>query len=107
MTKPKIDLNDFSAAELRQLGQAVAHRLIEQRNESIRTVRAKIMAMVADEGLTLDEVLRGPEVKQKFQRGVRYKHPTDPNVTWLCGGSRPAWVREAVALGHVIERVAD
>lgn len=107
MTKPNIDLNDFSAAELRQLSQAVAHRLIEKRNESIRIVRAKIMAMVAEEGLSLDEVLRGPDVKQKFQRGVRYQHPTDQNVTWVCRGSRPAWVQHAIESGTILERVPD
>jgi DNA-binding protein H-NS len=36
----------------------------------------------------------------------KYRHPTNPNLTWTGRGKRPAWIAEALAAGKSLEDLA-
>jgi DNA-binding protein H-NS len=69
--------------------------------------------LAATLGLTLEDVGRmergkGGAIKGSAGASVapKYRHPSDPNLTWSGRGKRPAWIAEALAAGKSLEDLA-
>jgi len=65
--------------------------------------------LAASLGLTLEDVVRMERGKGlgKGSAGAsvapKYRHPSDPNLTWSVRGKRPTWIAEALAAGKSLE----
>ena len=99
----KMDLNKLSRDELRALRDDLAQRTREADQEAKRMLLNKFSHMAEEAGFTLEEVVglldsrRGP-VKAK------YRHPSDPEITWSGRGRTPTWLKELEDNGRDRER---
>ena len=92
---PQTDLEEMSVKELVDLHAkvkaAIADRHVTERAE----LKAKMVQLAADSGLSLEEVLglrkgraaKGPSV-------AKFRNPDDANDTWTGRGRKPNWLVE-------------
>lgn len=95
-----IDLKPLSLSELEELAHDVQKEIERRKKQEIKQVAADIKALVAQSGLTLDEVL---SVKTKQKGPAKYRNPENPEQTWAGRGKRPDWLRDALAAGRDLE----
>lgn len=94
-----IDLNNLSPKELKDLIASAHARMHEAHATQVRTVRAKIDAVLKSAGLTIGEVYptRGGK-KSAGKKGVvapKYRNPNGPD-TWSGRGRQPVWFAAAL-----------
>lgn len=94
-----IDLNNLSPNELQALIARANAQMQEAHANQVRTVRAKIDAVLKSAGLTIGEVYptRGGK-KTGGKKGVvapKYRNPNGPD-TWSGRGRQPAWFAAAL-----------
>lgn len=97
-----LKLDGLSPKELASLIAAAQSKMEAARVEQIRTVRAKIDALLKSAGLQLNDVYAGSGSagKKRAKRagaGVpKYRNPADPAQTWTGFGKKPAWFVKAL-----------
>jgi DNA-binding protein H-NS len=105
-----IDLSKLSIEELESLVKDAQAEITARREAERERVLGQMRELAASLGLTLEDVVkleRGKAVK-----GVaasvqpKYRHPTNPSLTWTGRGKRPAWVTEALAAGKSLDDLA-
>lgn len=94
-----IDLNNLSPKELQALIDNANARMHEAHANQVRTVRAKIDAVLKSAGLTIGEVYptRGGK-KAADRKGTvapKYRNPNGPD-TWSGRGRAPVWFAQAL-----------
>lgn len=94
-----IDLKDLSPKELQALIASANAQMQEAHANQVRTVRAKIDAVLKSAGLTIGEVYptRGGK-KSAGKKGTvapKYRNPSGPD-TWSGRGRAPVWFSEAL-----------
>jgi len=95
-----IDLNPLSLSELEQLSHNVQKEIERRKKQEIKQVAADIKALVAQSGMTLEEVLN---IKPKQKSPAKYRNPDNPEETWAGRGKRPGWLRNALSEGRDLE----
>lgn len=113
-----IDINSLSPTELQALIKSAEAQMGAARKNHIHEVRAKMDALLANAGLTLDEVYpkRGRKsassprsVNGKGATGSKsvvapkYRNPDNATQTWSGRGKRPLWFVEALKKRGVTE----
>lgn len=108
-----IDLSKLSIEELEGLVKDAQAEITSRREAERERVLGQMRELAATLGLTLEDVGRmergkGGAVKAAAGGGVppKYRHPTDPNLTWSGRGKRPTWIAEALAAGKSLEDLA-
>ena len=105
-----VDLSKLSVEELESLVKDAQAEITARREAERERVLGQMRELAASLGLTLEDVVkleRGKAVK-----GVaasvqpKYRHPTNPNLTWTGRGKRPAWIAEALAAGKSLDDLA-
>lgn len=106
-----IDINSLSPAELQALIKSAEAQMGAARKNHVHETRAKIDGILANAGLTLDEVYprRGRKsassprsVNGKGAKGPKaavapkYRNPDNAAQTWSGRGKRPLWFVEAL-----------
>ncbi|TAM40075.1 MAG: H-NS histone family protein [Rhodanobacter sp.] len=94
-----IDLKALSPKELQALIDNANAQMVEAHANHVRTVRAKIDAVLKSAGLTIGEVYptRGGK-KAAGKKGVvapKYRNPNGPD-TWSGRGRAPVWFAQAL-----------
>src|SRR4051812_50080049 len=105
-----IDLSKLSIEELEGLVKDAQAEINSRREAERERVLGQMRELAATLGLTLEDVGRlergkGGAVKAAAGGSVapKYRHPSDPNLTWSGRGKRPAWIAEALAAGKSLE----
>jgi DNA-binding protein H-NS len=102
-----IDINSLSPAELQALIKSAEAQMGEARKNHIHEVRAKMDALLANSGLTLDEVYpkRGGKSAKGPKAAVapKYRNPDNASQTWSGRGKRPLWFVDALKKKGVTE----
>lgn len=98
-----IDLKKLSQAQLNDLIQRAERRKEEIAVESVQKIRDRVLKILADEGVTFEQVFGGKRGRGKA-KGVskvkpKYRNPADPSQTWAGRGKRPRWFADALAAG--------
>ncbi len=103
-----VDLRGLSARQLRDLITNAQKRQLELAEENVKQVRDRCLQLIADEGLTFEQVF-GPVRPKKAanpapannKKGVspKYRNPANPLQTWAGRGKRPKWFSDALADG--------
>jgi DNA-binding protein H-NS len=110
-----IDLSKLSIEELESLVKDAQTEVTSRREAERERVFGQMRELAASLGLTLEDVVRqargkGGAVKGSIaaSSGVqpKYRHPSDPNLTWSGRGKRPTWIAEALASGKSLEDLA-
>lgn len=91
------DLGSLSSMELTDLLARVEAAIVERQKSSRIEVKAKIVALAADAGFTVEELF-GARLG-KAPRGavaVKYRNPEDPAETWSGRGRMAKWLAEKI-----------
>jgi DNA-binding protein H-NS len=107
------DLSKLSIEELESLVKDAQAEITARREAERERVFGQMRELAASLGLTLEDVVRqqrkggaGKGVAAASSVAPRYRHPSDPNLTWSGRGKRPAWIAEALAAGKSLEDLA-
>lgn len=102
-----IDINSLSPAELQALIKSAEAQMGAARKNHIHETRTKMDALLANAGLTLDEVYpkRGGKGAKGTKAAVapKYRNPENPAQTWSGRGKRPLWFVDALKKRGVTE----
>ena len=108
-----VDLSKFSIEELESLVKDAQTEITSRREAERERVLGQMRELAASLGLTLEDVVRLERGKGIAGKGgavgsvaPKYRHPSDPNLTWSGRGKRPAWIAEALAAGKSLEDLA-
>lgn len=95
-----INLDALSPAELQALIRSAEAQMGAARKTHIHETRTKLDSILANAGLTLDEVYprRGGKGAKASKSVVapKYRNPDDASQTWSGRGKRPLWFVEAL-----------
>jgi DNA-binding protein H-NS len=108
-----VDLSKLSIEELEILVKDAQAEINARREAERERVFGQMRELAASLGLTLEDVVRQQRAKGGADKGgaggsaqPKYRHPSDPNLTWSGRGKRPAWIAEALAAGKSLEDLA-
>ena len=95
-------LNDLSKEELQDLASAVDTELKRREQESRDKARSEIERIAKDAGLSVEELVG--KSKKKSAGGSKklppkYRHPENPELTWVGRGKQPDWFKAAIENG--------
>lgn len=97
-----IDVTKLNRKQLSALRNKLDSREEEMNKKALADLRARITAMVKEEGFTMDEVM-GRRSKRAGKRTgkvpPKYQNPADPEQTWSGRGKRPRWFNAALKSG--------
>jgi DNA-binding protein H-NS len=97
-----IDIKKLSQTQLNDLISRAERRKEEIASESLQKVRDRVLKLLADEGLSFEQVFGGrrPRGKTKGSKvKPKYRNPADTSQTWAGRGKRPRWFSDALAAG--------
>ncbi len=100
----KIDLDQLSLDELKQLEKDVAKAIksseVRRKSEAMAAVEAKAREM----GFTIAELIGDSKTKGRTTVSApKYQYPENPALTWTGRGRKPTWFQEAVDAGTPAE----
>lgn len=102
-----IDLKALTQSQLNELIQHAERRKEELVVESVQNVRERVLKLLADEGLSFDDVFgakrRGVPRFTTGKVKAKYRNPDDATQTWAGRGKRPRWFNAALAAGKRAE----
>lgn len=101
----KVNLSILSIADLQHLKADIDKELNERSSKQQAIEEVKQLA--ASKGLKLEELLVELGLAKGTLKGrrelgpapIRFRHPSNPSLTWSGRGKRPNWMRDALALG--------
>lgn len=103
----KIDLNELSLTELKQLQKEVQHAIEGFEGRKKQDAVAALEARAQELGFTLADLVGLKKTrKSSGPVGPKYRHPENPLVTWSGRGRQPRWFRDALAAGAKAEALA-
>lgn len=89
------ELANLTSIELADLLKRIEAAMVERRKASRAEVKAKIQAIAAEAGFTVDELFGAKT--GKAARGtapVKYRNPDNPEETWSGRGRMAKWIAE-------------
>lgn len=116
-----IDVSKLSLAEINALTAKLSKRKERLEKGQIEKVRAKVMAILKKEGLTLQDLIKAapgaaPRAAKKGKAKAKpaatgrkvppkYRNPNNPAEVWTGRGVSPKWVRDLLAQGMTKEQL--
>jgi DNA-binding protein H-NS len=102
-----INLNDMSLSELKSLQKDLTKAIAEFSDRKKTQAIAALEAHAKEFGFSLAE-LTGLKKARKSSGpgGAKYRHPENPEVTWLGRGRKPGWFSAAIEAGKKPESMA-
>lgn len=96
---PSIDLSSLSVRELKDLRLKLDAAIAEREKLERAELKAKMAAIAADAGFSLDELVGGKKGRAggKGMSAVKYRNPESPDETWTGRGRRPVWLSEKLS----------
>lgn len=85
----------MSYRELLDLQARISVAIDRRRMDERAKLAEKLEALAASSGFSLPEVLGQRGRQKRGSSGVRYRHPSDPSLTWSGRGRRPKWLATA------------
>lgn len=97
-----IDLKKLTQTQLDDLILRAEKRKDEIATEGVQKLRERILKLLADEGMTFEQVFGGKRGRAK-SKGIKvkpkYRNPANTEQTWAGRGKRPRWFAEALTAG--------
>jgi len=102
-----MDLSSLSLADLKNLLQTIPAEISRREKAEKAEARKALEALAAERGFSLDELVGNvkPE-KERSKVAVKYRHPSNPELTWTGRGRQPKWIVEFTANGGTLEQLS-
>ena len=87
------DLSKMSLKELRALKEQIEAAISAREAQDRVDLKKKLAEVAEKSGFSVAELFGG-----RAKRGaavIKYRHPTDPSLTWTGRGRRPLWLTKA------------
>jgi DNA-binding protein H-NS len=106
-----MNLDELSIDELIKLQGRIANEIKQRKSRQKKEVLGKLKAIAAASGYTLEELVAASASAGRDEKAVRsgaakYRHPSDPSLSWTGRGKRPRWVGECLAQGKTLADLA-
>lgn len=112
-----MELKQLALRDLQKLRGRVASEIAKREQNTRKNLLKRIQAMAAEEGLSLQDVIRGtpnteprkpgkrrsPVVLKQTPVPAKYAHPADPSKRWSGRGRKPEWVVTLLAEGKTLQ----
>ncbi len=94
-------MNDYANLpfdELRTLHRELGALIAKRRHEALEELKHKVAVL----GFTADDLV--PKKKRTTAtNAIKYRDPEKPDNVWTGRGKQPAWLREKLEQGHVLD----
>lgn len=101
------NIDQLAASELDALIAAAEERKKSLHKERMADVRNRLIKLAQDEGYTIEELFAVGKAKAGPAKGrkvaPKYRHPTDPNLTWTGRGKQPRWMESVLSSGKSLK----
>lgn len=120
-----MELGTLSLTDLRRLQTKVEAEIRRRSDSARRDLLKKVRKMVADEGLSLSDLLdsapaaapateakpagkraRSGAKKKKEAPVIKFRHPENPAIGWSGRGRKPQWILDWIGQGKAVEELA-
>jgi DNA-binding protein H-NS len=104
-----MDISTLSIAQLKELQAKIPAEIIKRQTEDKQKVLDQMTALATSHGFSLEELLgKKGAVKKTGGKKVaaKYRHPSQPDLTWTGRGRKPVWVADWIASGKTLESLA-
>ena len=104
-----MDISHLSIAQLKELHAKIPAEIIKRQTEDRQKVLEQMAALATSHGFSLEELLskKGGSKKASVKKvAAKYRHPSQPDLTWTGRGRKPVWVSDWLASGKTIESLA-
>lgn len=101
-----MDFQGLPYQELVRVQKEVSSAIATRRAAEVANLRSEIEALITNRGFAVAEVFPEQIVRDKDRKvaAVRYRHPTQPGLTWTGRGKRPNWLRQFEEGGGTLEQ---
>lgn len=104
-----MDLTSLTIEELEQLKKDIEHEFERRRREARAQFKARVAQLAKEMGISLDEalgLLKGEKrERDSSKKPPKYRHPTNPDITWNGHGRAPKWFKEWTDSGRSPEEL--
>lgn len=102
-----MDLSSLSSAELKDLLEQIPLEIKRREKKEKADALKAIEILAAERGFKLEELLEtAPAKKERAPVPVKYRHPTNPELSWTGRGRQPKWVVEFITAGGTLEKLS-
>ncbi|NHQ81712.1 H-NS histone family protein [Chromobacterium vaccinii] len=101
-----MDLQALSFVELKDLLAQVQAEIGQREKAEKAEAKSKILELAKAHGLSLDDLFKQAEGKEKKPVEAKYRHPTDNSQMWSGRGRKPLWVQALLDQGKKLEELA-
>lgn len=114
-----LTLKSYTLPQLKQLRARIAKEISKQESAGKVSFLKRLKRMASEHGLSLDDVLGNaaqgkrqkpvtakPAPTQKAPLPVKYRHPSNKELTWSGRGRKPQWVEAWLANGGALDALA-
>lgn len=102
-----IDLSQFSIAQMEELLLTIPPELSRRKAQERAALLREVRDLAKAKGFSLEELLAEPIVTKAPKRSVaaKYRHPSNPQLTWTGRGRTPVWLQELLTAGATLEQL--
>lgn len=100
-----VDVTTLSRNDLLALVQAAEEQLAEHAARHRQATRDRLIATAEEAGYELGALFGFGKQKPRKVKVVKYRHRTDPTLTWSGRGKRPRWVHDWLNGGGSMESI--
>ena len=104
-----MDISTLSIAQLKELQAKIPAEIIKRQTEDKQKVLDQMTALATSHGFSLDELLGKKGAVKKVggkKVAAKYRHPSQPDLTWTGRGRKPVWVADWISSGKTLESLA-
>lgn len=95
-----MDLSNLSIPELQRLLDQIPREIERRKKEEKNKLLKELEAKAAERGFSLSDLIgETPAKKERAPVAAKYRHPSNPELTWSGRGRQPRWVAEFVQNG--------
>lgn len=100
---PKMDIDNLSLKELKDLQSQVARAIIDFTDRKKREALAALEESARAMGFNLADLVAETPVKKRRPARAKYADPANASETWTGRGRKPRWVIAALATGKSLD----
>lgn len=100
-----MDISNLPIPELKRLLAQIPKEIERRQKEEKSKVLKELESIAAERGFALDELMGGRVKKERAPVAAKYRHPSNPELTWSGRGRQPKWVAEFLQKGGSLAKL--
>jgi len=94
----------MSVPDLQAVRDQIDREIMDALDKEKCVAAQKIKEVANDLGFMIEDLL--PQLLQRKELPIRYRHPEDPELTWCGKGRRPLWMIDAMEKGLTLKNLS-